>query len=81
MAFPNPYSIMDPCFLNWWKAEVAQGNLTVSNNVGNKQRTVIGQVLRGVCTPHYGFHVAKSALGVLKREGISGLIRRIRNYS
>lgn len=80
-AFPNPYSVAEPCFLSWWKAEVAQGNLAVSNNVGIKQRTVVGRLIQGICSPRQGLRVAKSALGVLKREGIARLIRRIRNYS
>jgi hypothetical protein len=79
-AFPNPYSVVEPCFLRWWKAEVAQGNLAASNRVGIKQRTLIGLLAQGVCSPRKGLRVAKSALGVLKREGIAGLIRRIRNY-
>lgn len=80
-AFPEPYSVVEPCFLSWWKAEVAHGNLPGCNGVGIKQRTVAGQVIQGVFSPSYGLRVAKSVMGVLKREGVSGLIRRIRNYS
>jgi hypothetical protein len=80
-AYPNPYSVVEPCFLSWWKAEIAQGNFTASNSGGIKQRTLIGLLVQGVCSPRKGFRVAKSALGVLKREGVAGLIRRIRNYS
>lgn len=79
-AFPNPYSVVEPCFLSWWKAEVAQGKLTASNPVVIRQRTLIGLFVQGVYSPRQGFHVAKSALGVLKREGIARLILRIRNY-
>jgi hypothetical protein len=79
-AFPDPYSVVEPCFLSWWKAEVAQGNLTVSNSVGCKHRTVIERVIQGVCSPSIGMHIAKSAMGVLRREGISGLIKQVRNY-
>lgn len=80
-AFPEPYSVVEPCFLSWWKAEVAQGSLPGSNGAGIKQRTLVGQVIQGVFSPSYGFRVAKTVMGVLKREGVLGLIRRMRNYS
>lgn len=80
-AFPDPYSVTEPCFLSWWKAEIAHGNLTSPNSAGTKQRTVIGRVMKGVFSPSVGFHIAQSALRVLKNEGLSGLIQRIRNYS
>ncbi|MFA7685209.1 MAG: glycosyl transferase [Candidatus Gracilibacteria bacterium] len=78
--FPNPFSVEEPCFLTWWKAEVVQGNLTVQNAVGIRQKSVIGRVIQGVCSPRVGIGIVKSAVGVLKREGFSGLIRQIRNY-
>ncbi|BDX22496.1 hypothetical protein TUM22923_18170 [Polynucleobacter sp. TUM22923] len=79
-AFPDPYSVVQPCFLSWWKDEVAQGNLTVSNSVGCKHRTVIERIIQGVCSPSIGIHIAKSAMGVLRREGISSFIKRVRKY-
>ncbi len=79
--FPDPFSVVEPCFLSWWKAEIAQGNFAAPSSVGKKQRTVLGKVIQGICSPSIGIQVVKSALGVLKREGVSGLIRRIRNYS
>lgn len=80
-VFPDPYSVVEPCFLSWWKAETTQDNPTATNGVGIKQRTVVGRLIQGICLPRQGFRVAKSVLGVLKREGVAGLIRRIRNYS
>lgn len=80
-AFPEPYSVVEPCFLSWWKAEVAQGSLPGLNDACIKKRTLVGQAIQGVFSPSYGFRVAKTAMGVLKREGVLGLIRRIRNYS
>lgn len=80
-SFPNPYSVVEPCFLSWWKAEIAQGNLTASNSVGIKQRTLMGLLVRCACSPRHGFRAAKLALEMLKLEGASGLIRRMRNYS
>ena len=79
-AFPNPYSMVEPCFLSWWKAEVAQGKITASNPVVIKQKTLLRLFVQAVCSPRQGLRVAKSALWVLKREGIARLIRRIRNY-
>jgi len=80
-VFPDPYSVMEPCFLSWWKAEIAQGNLVLPNSTGIKPRSLVGQVIKGVCSPSIGIRIVKSTMGVLKREGISGLIRQIRNYS
>lgn len=80
-VFPNPYSLVEPCFLSWWKAEIAQGNFTIPNGGCIVRGTVVGRVMQGVCSPSYGFCVAKSVMRVLKHEGLSGLIRRIRNYS
>lgn len=81
-VFPDPYSVVEPCFLTWWKAEHTQGRIAVSTNCGGiKQRTVAGQVLRGIFSPSYGLRTVKSAIEVIKHEGFSGLIQRIRNYS
>jgi hypothetical protein len=80
-AFPDPYSVEKPSFLNWWNAEVALGNFTVSNSASIKQRTVVRRVIQGVCSPSVGVNIAKTAIKVLRREGISGLIQRIRKYS
>jgi len=80
-VFPDPYSVVEPCFLSWWKAEIAQGNLVLPNGTGIKPRTLVGQVIKGFCFPSIGIRIVKSTMGVLKREGISGLIRQIRNYS
>lgn len=79
--FPDPFSVVEPCFLSWWRAEIAQDNLTVLNSADIKKRTRFEQVTRLVSSPSYSFCVIKSAMGVLKREGVSGLIRRMRNYS
>jgi hypothetical protein len=79
-AFPDPYSVVEPCFLSWWKAEIARGNLTFPNNGKMNQRTIIGKVKKGILQPGYGFSLVKAAMGVLKSDGIKGLIRRIRDY-
>ena len=76
-AFPDPYSVVEPCYSSWWNAE----NFILSNGTGIKQRTVVGRVLQGVCSPSVGLHIAKSAIDVIKREGLSGLIQRMRTYS
>ena len=80
-AFPEPYSVVEPCYLSWWKAEVIHGVLPDPNSVGIKKITLVGKLIQGVFSPRYGLRVAKSVMGVLKREGVSGLIRRFRNYS
>jgi hypothetical protein len=80
-VFPDPYSVVEPCFLSWWKAEVAQGDPSLPNNTGVKQRTLVGKAIRGICSPSSGIRIIKSIQRVLKHEGISGLIKRIVNYS
>lgn len=80
-AFPNPYSVVEPCFLSWFNAEAANGILTSSNPVFIKPRSLIELFVHMVCSPRHGFNVAKSALRVLRRDGVKVLIRRIRNYS
>jgi hypothetical protein len=78
--FPDPYSVDEPCFLSWWNAEVAQGNIATHNDSRVKHKTVVGQIIRGICSPSKGIHIAKSTIRVLRNEGISVLIQRIRNY-
>lgn len=80
-AFPDPYSVVEPCFLTWWKAEVAQRNLDVTSSGRIMSRTVVERLVQGVFSPKIGFQIVKSAIRVLRREGTAGLILRIRNYS
>lgn len=80
-VFPEPFSVLEPCFLSWWKAEIAKGNIHLSNNTNATHRTVFSHVIKGVCSWRYGSRLVSSAAGVLKREGVVGLIRKIRNYS
>ncbi len=79
-AFPDPYSVQEPCFLYWWKAEIAQTSVVVPNVTGVKHRSVVGRVIAGLISPSIGIQIAKAALSVVRREGLFGLIRRIRNY-
>ncbi|MHB8713934.1 MAG: glycosyl transferase [Trichloromonadaceae bacterium] len=79
-AFPDPYSVAEPCFLSWWKAEVSLGSLTPSS-VDLKRRTVFWRAMQGIFSWSIGIRIAKSVMRVLKSQGISGLIQRIRNYS
>lgn len=80
-TFPEPYSTTEPCFQSWWNAEVAQGSVPGFDGPDTKKRTVVGQAIKGVFSPRYGFRVAKSVVVTIRNEGVSGLIRRMRNYS
>jgi hypothetical protein len=80
-VFPDPFSVVEPCFLSWWKAEVALGNINSSNYKNVRQRTTLGQLINGLRSPSTRAHLAKSAMEVLRREGFLGLIKRICNYS
>lgn len=80
-AFPDPYSVAEPCFLSWWKDDVAQGNAALLKRTVINNRTLAGQLFKGVCSPSIGRQIVKSVMGTLKYEGVSGLIKRIGNYS
>lgn len=79
-AFPNPYSVVEPCFMTWWKAENAQASVVSAKTCGVERQGLIGLLVQSVCSPRHGFGLVKSALRLLRREGISGLMRRISNY-
>lgn len=74
--FPDPFSNDEPCYFSWWNAEFKQENLAA-----DKQKTVVGRMVRGILSPSVGVQIAKSVIEVLKHEGLSGLIQRVRNYS
>lgn len=79
-AFPEPYSVVEPCYLSWWQAEIAQDNLVLPDNESIRPG-LVNQVITGIRSPGIGIRMIKSVLRVLKREGFSGLIKRIANYS
>lgn len=74
--FPNPYSLMEPCFLSWWKAEIENGNITILNH-NIKPKTLIRRLVQSIYSPTEGIRLVKSAITVLKQEGFWGLIRRL----
>lgn len=79
-VFPDPYSSVEPSFQSWFEAESAQEGLAAPNATDIQQRTLINRIIQGVCSPREGVHIVKSALGVFKREGVSGLVQRLRNH-
>lgn len=76
-AFQNPYSTVDPCFLSWWKAEIARGSLTSTGEV--KRNSISGYIARVIFSPSYSIQLIKSVLRVLRQDGFKGLIQRIRS--
>ncbi len=80
-AFPNPYSVVEPSYLNWWRAQTAQGNINASSTTCIKQKSMIGQIMRGMYSPRTGITMVKSAIAIIKRDGFAALIMRARNYS
>lgn len=80
-AFPDPFSVAEPCFLSWWKAEIARGNINASNHQHITQRKTLGQLINDLRSPSTRARLAKSAREVLRREGFLGLIKRICNCS
>ncbi|MBB1077551.1 glycosyl transferase [Rhodoferax sp. 4810] len=80
-AFRDPYSVVEPCFLSWWNAEFPQERPVEVNIESNSTRTVTGRLLQGFNSPRDGIQIVKSVIRILKYEGISGLIQRIRRYS
>ena len=77
-AFPNPYSTLEPCYHSWWKAEVAQGTISISGNTYLKKNSVARQVIHGIRSPRVGIQLIKSAMAILNRDGLSKLILHIR---
>ena len=67
--------------MNWLKAELAPvcGVPTTVQDTPQQRRTLLGLLGQAVRSPRQGFFFAKLAIGVLKREGVSGLIRRVWN--
>ena len=81
-TFPNPYSIVEPCYLSWWKANGAQNNLTLPYHAAGKiNRSVAKKIVQGMISPRFGMYLAKSALRILKNDGMTALILRIRSHS
>jgi hypothetical protein len=69
--FPNPYSVIEPCFLSWW----------INNNQNIKEtRKHLEHSPQNFLSPGYVFSLSKLVIQVFRREGISGLFRRIRKY-
>lgn len=77
-AFPNPFSVVEPCFLSWWKAEIAQATVTAPVSADTQQETLLKLVMQGIRSPRIGISLIKAAFDVLRLEGFSGLVRRIR---
>ncbi|MEN8250050.1 MAG: glycosyl transferase [Bacteroidota bacterium] len=78
--FPDPYDVEEPCFSRWWKSEAAKGKIVRYSSAKFKSRTLIQILIECVFSPQVGVQLLKLVLGVLKREGISGFIKRLRNY-
>ena len=79
-VFSDPYSIVEPSYLSWWKAEMATVNLSMSHNQAFEKKTIMRRVIQGSCKPSIGFNIVKSLMLIMKNEGFSGLVLRIRNY-
>jgi len=80
-AFPDPFSTSEPCLLNWWKVEGKQLGSSVGEANIAPRRTVLARILHGIIVPRVGYQLIKSVLRVLRIEGVSGLVRRLGNYS
>jgi hypothetical protein len=74
-TFPHPYDVTEPSYFSWFKTEIAQ------NPNGVQQRTLFGQLIKAICSPRVAIRMCKSAIGLLQRDGISGVMKRIFNYS
>ena len=57
-AFPDPYSIQEPCFLSWWKAEITQGRLFIPKS---SKKNILGRLLNLIYSPRYGLDIAKKS--------------------
>ena len=70
--------MVEPCFLSWWKAEIAQATVTAPVSADTQQETLLKLIMQGIRSPRIGISLIKAAFDVLRLEGFSGLVRRIR---
>jgi len=68
-AFPDPFSVIEPCFMSFWGAEEAAGRTDPSDSTESQKYKSSRRAK------------LKSALRVFRVEGISGVVRRIRYYA
>ncbi|WP_419419960.1 hypothetical protein ACNVED_01235 [Legionella sp. D16C41] len=80
-AFPNPFSIDEPCYLSWWKAEINLNNKNVLEPVTVAKSNRFKKIITNFSSRRTGLNLLKSAMIILKNEGFFALMRRIRNYS
>ena len=73
-AFPDPFSVIEPSYFSWWKREALQRAHPTFGRTCARQLVVFKLIMRGISSPAR----IRSAVGLLKREGIFGVIRHLR---
>jgi len=75
-AFPDPFSTVEPCYLSWWN----ENNNSDNESSTSIKKSILRRMIHGVMSPGEGVHIARSVMVVLKHEGLTGLVKRVRNY-
>ena len=75
-AFPFPYSMEEPSYFSWWKAETNSGlNQPVDGGVTTPS---IGRlVARSFISPNTARQNFKTVVRVIKRDGVVGFIKKM----
>jgi len=74
-AFPDPYSVTEQCFYNWWKNETAQTNVRKNINFGKRSlQHAVKRIIIGLSSPKVSI---KIVLNTLNHKGLSGLIKEL----
>ena len=79
-AFPDPFSIIEPCFLSWWKSEIEHQNVDVNFANSIKKITVIGRLRQGIYSRNEAMQIIRTVFLVLRKQGVLGLINKIRQF-
>lgn len=74
-AFPNPYSMVEPSFYSWWKANE---HLAPADT---QARSLTNVVRRSLTSPGEGVRLLKVGVNVIKEKGIAGFIKKLREYT
>lgn len=79
-AFPNPYSVDQPSYLNWWLGENEKGNFTVADFERIRYSAIAKQLALKFSSAESANLFIKSVVRAVKRDGVLALIRRLKSH-
>ncbi|WP_085710806.1 MULTISPECIES: hypothetical protein [unclassified Pseudomonas] len=75
-AFPLPYSTQEPCYFSWWKAETNSGASQPVDG-GVPKQSIASLIGQSLASPKVGVQHFKTVVRVIKRDGVSGFIKKV----